>query len=77
MDETTFSHQTSVLRNANWTMIPGNYQEFTYYGGATPENPSGNPNIQKIESYNGYSKLKLTETFHWNGSDDIIKIIAS
>ena len=57
----------------NWLSVPGRTIEFTYFSAITPENPSGNTNIEKATYYED-NHLLLTNTYEWNADDDPVKI---
>lgn len=59
-----------------WDKIAGNSKEFTYYSGVTPENPSGNKNVESILFKTGVTTI-LTQSFTYDSEDDVITITAT
>jgi len=55
---------------------PGMRTDYTYYTSATPENPSGEKNLASARYYLG-EDLLLTETFHYDADDDILRIVTT
>lgn len=66
----------NLLRLENWDKIAGNSKDFIYYTGVTSTNPSGAENIRNIKYITGTTTI-ITQTFHYDVNNKIIKIITT
>lgn len=60
----------------NWTSIPGNSIEYTYYSGVSGNNPSGNENVRFARYYDA-GTLTLTKEFTYDANDNVLSATAS
>lgn len=81
--ETGVNFLASIDQNTtreNWTTIPGNSKEITYYPESSPgsdaDNPSGNKNVESI-IYSDSSGVVWTETFTYDSDDDVLTITST
>lgn len=67
------STQTSIIRNANWTSIPGNSVSYSYFSGVHARNPSANPdNLDTIFYWNGNGILVFSVEYTWDINDRMV-----
>jgi hypothetical protein len=59
------------LNYSEWTNTIGNSKSFVYYSGVTPENPSGNKNIESI-TYTEGTTPKIKIEFEYDLTDSLI-----